>query len=75
MFLFDNYELHVVLLIAGWLGSTFGFVFYLAPALSQYMAVNTTLGVVALSIFFGKTLWDVVCRGPEGDAPLVAGRQ
>ncbi|WP_041930380.1 hypothetical protein [Methylibium petroleiphilum] len=75
MFLYDNYELHVFLLIAGWIGSAFGFVFYLAPALSHYIAVNTTLGVVAMSVFFGKTLWDVVRRGPQSDAPLVVEQQ
>lgn len=75
MFLFDNYQLHVILLLAGWLGSAFGFVYFLAPWLAQFLAVNTVLGVLAMSVFFGKTLWDVVRRGPVSDAALAPQQQ
>lgn len=75
MFLFDNYQLHIALLIGGWFASALGFVYILAPFLAQFMPVNVVLGVLAMSVFFGKTLWDVVRRGPQIDAPLAIEQQ
>ena len=71
MFLFDNYELHVVLLIAGWIATGLGLVYVAAPLLSSYVQINIPFGLVAMSVYFGRELWRVVKKGPQPCPPAV----
>ncbi|MBG6083096.1 hypothetical protein [Rubrivivax gelatinosus] len=68
MFLFDNYELHIVLLLGGWVATALGLV-YVAPLLSSVVHMNIPLGLFALSVYFGREIWRVVKKGPEVSPP------
>lgn len=71
MFLLDNYELHITLLVIGWIATALGLVYVAAPLLSSIVQVNIPLGLFALSIYFAQEIWRVVKKGPELSPPAL----